>query len=167
MKQLTELRKHEAPKESIVEEIEIPEDAIEPEFDELNENQGLKPGQDPPLMLMLKRQAIRVYPDKTKVALYFCQKMNKYFTVPYEGGPVLGKMPHSGGKDDPGIGITEEVELFEDTFNHLKDILSNKTTRRVVIHGDKSSTSVDPQTANAVVTTHNALNPDNQKNIVI
>ena len=36
-----------------------------------------------PFILLLKRRAIRLYPDKTKVALYYNKQLNKYFSVPY------------------------------------------------------------------------------------
>jgi hypothetical protein len=38
---------------------------------------------DPPFVLMLKRRAIRMYPDGTRVALYYNRQLNKYFSVPY------------------------------------------------------------------------------------
>jgi len=40
---------------------------------------------DPPFVLVLKRRAIRMYPDKTKVALYYSKTLDKYFSVPYGG----------------------------------------------------------------------------------
>jgi len=39
--------------------------------------------QDPPIILMLKRKSIRLYPDNTKIALYYSPQLKKYFSVPY------------------------------------------------------------------------------------
>jgi hypothetical protein len=46
-----------------------------------------KPGwptdKEMPSVLILKRKAIRVYPDNQKVALYYSQALDKYVTIPY------------------------------------------------------------------------------------
>lgn len=39
--------------------------------------------QEPPFVLVLRRKAIRLYPDNTKVALYFNDRIKKYFSVPF------------------------------------------------------------------------------------
>ena len=36
-----------------------------------------------PMVLVLRRKAIRLYPDGTRVALYWNDKLKKYFSVPY------------------------------------------------------------------------------------
>ena len=55
------------------------EDVIEAEqLDEAN------PGPTPPYVLLLKRTAIRLYPDGTKIALYYNKQLKKYFSVPYD-----------------------------------------------------------------------------------
>ena len=38
---------------------------------------------DPPAVLVIKRRAVRLYPDGTRVALYFSDKLKRYFTVPF------------------------------------------------------------------------------------
>ena len=55
------------------------EDVIDAEqLDEAN------PGPTPPYVLLLKRKAIRLYPDGTKIALYYNKQINKFFSVPYD-----------------------------------------------------------------------------------
>jgi hypothetical protein len=55
------------------------EDFIDAEqLDEAN------PGPTPPYVLLLKRKAIRLYPDGTKIALYHNKQINKFFSVPYD-----------------------------------------------------------------------------------
>jgi hypothetical protein len=51
-------------------------DAIKEEAIQLDE------GKEPPFVLVLKRKAIRVYPDGTKIALYYNDKLKRIFTVP-------------------------------------------------------------------------------------
>ncbi len=43
----------------------------------------LTEAQDPPFVLVLKRKAIRLYPDGTKIALYHNDRLDKDFAVPY------------------------------------------------------------------------------------
>ena len=42
---------------------------------------------EPPAVLVVKRKAVRLYPDGTRVALYWSDKLKKYFSVPY--GPAI------------------------------------------------------------------------------
>ena len=44
---------------------------------------------DPPAVLIMKRQSIRLFPDGQKVALYYVEKINKYVTVPYNSLQVF------------------------------------------------------------------------------
>lgn len=41
---------------------------------------------DPPPLVVMRRKAIRMYPFNTKVALYYSDKLNRYFSVPYQTG---------------------------------------------------------------------------------
>ena len=45
--------------------------------------QGFPTDKDIPTVLILKRKAIRVYPDNQKVALYYSQALDKYVTIPF------------------------------------------------------------------------------------
>lgn len=40
--------------------------------------------QEPPPLVLLRRKAIRMYPHDTKVALYYSDKLNRYFTIPFQ-----------------------------------------------------------------------------------
>ena len=73
---------------------------------------------DPPFVLMLKRKAIRMYPNKTKVALYYNQKLDKYFTIPY------GK-----GVDSPLQ--AEETQIEEAVMDQLHKIVAGKQANTV------------------------------------
>jgi hypothetical protein len=42
---------------------------------------------DPPVVLVIRRKAVRLYPDGTRIALYWSDKLRKYFSVPY--GPAF------------------------------------------------------------------------------
>lgn len=44
---------------------------------------GYPKQEDMPAVIVLKRKAIRVYPDNTKVALYYSQALDKYVSIPF------------------------------------------------------------------------------------
>ena len=104
---------------------------------------------DPPFVLLLKRKAIRVYPDKTKVALYHNKQLDKYFSVPY--GPGVDSYIQA-----------EETELEEAVMDQLNKIVSNKSAQSVKF-GSGHTRKVDHYTASAITQVHNALNDDNKK----
>jgi len=104
---------------------------------------------DPPFVLVLKRRAIRMYPDKTKVALYYSKTLDKYFSVPY-GGP-LGAVVQA-----------EETQIDEAVMDQLHKIVADKQAQSVKF-GNGKSQKVDHYTASAVTQVHNALNDENKK----
>lgn len=67
---------------------------VNPEF-EVADTKSIKEAKesnfDPPYVLVLKRQSIRLFPNNTKVALYYNEKLNKTFSVPYGPGmnPII------------------------------------------------------------------------------
>ena len=104
---------------------------------------------DPPFVLVLKRRAIRMYPDKTKVALYYSKTLDKYFSVPY-GGP-LGAVVQA-----------EETQIEEVVMDQLHKIVTNKQAQSVKF-GNGETRKVDHYTASAITQVHNALNDENKK----
>jgi hypothetical protein len=68
------------------------------ETDQLDEAQN--PGPTPPYVLLLKRKAIRLYPDGTKIALYYNKQINKFFSVPYDT-PVSSAIQAEEASHDP------------------------------------------------------------------
>lgn len=116
---------------------------------ELNENPI---SGDPPFVLVLKRKAYRPYPNGLKVALYYNEKLNKYFSIPY-----------STEKDVDGVIQAEEIEYIQESvMDQLHKIVAGKQKQRVKF-GDGSTRSVDHFTASAITQVHNALNDDNKK----
>jgi len=106
---------------------------------------------DPPFVLMLKRKAIRMYPNKTKVALYYNQKLDKYFTIPY------GK-----GIDSPLQ--AEETQIEEAVMDQLHKIVDGKQTSTVKFANGQTK-KVDHYTASAITQVHKAVNDENKKKL--
>jgi hypothetical protein len=104
----------------------------------------LTEAQDPPFVLVLKRKAIRLYPDGTKIALYHNDRLDKDFAVPYSTSsqPVIQ---------------AEAVDAM-DQLQKIKDSHSHGT----VNHKDGSASKVDVQTAHAVLMVHKNLNDENK-----
>jgi len=102
---------------------------------------------DPPPVLMLKRKSIRLYPDNTRVALYYNDKLDKYFSIPY------------GPKVDTAIQAEQMQEAVIDT---LHGIVKNKQANTVKF-ADGKTAKVDHFTASAIVQVHKALNDENKK----
>ena len=121
------------------------EDVIEAE--QLDEAQN--PGPVPPYVLLLKRKAIRLYPDGTKIALYHNKQINKFFSVPYDT-PV-----------DSAI-QAEEVELEESVMDQLHKIVNDKQAQSVKFASGHTR-KIDHFTASALTQVHKALNDDNKK----
>jgi hypothetical protein len=122
-------------------------DAIKEEAIQLDENK------EPPFVLVLKRKAIRVYPDGTKIALYYNDKLKRIFTVPYDT------------MDRISIQAQEEVEQIEEAVDAIGQLQKIKDTHQhgTVNHKDGSASKVDAQTAHAVLTVHKSLNDVNKK----
>jgi len=66
-----------------------------------------------PAVLILKRKAIRVYPDNQKIALYYSQNLDKYISIPF--GPK---------SDELGIHMNEETktEMKKLSFETEKEL---------------------------------------------
>jgi hypothetical protein len=97
---------------------------------------------------LLKREAIRMYPNGTKIALYYSKKLDKYFSVPYDASAA--------------IQAEETIKESVDAIGQLQKI---KDSHQIgtVNHKDGSSSKVDVQTAHAVLTIHKNLNEENKK----
>ena len=105
---------------------------------------------DPPFVLMLKRKAIRLYPNKARVALYYNKQLDKYFTIPYGEGI------------DAPLQAEETIEEAVDAIGQLQKI-KDSHSHGTVNHKDGSASKVDVQTAHAVLMVHKSLNDDNKK----
>jgi len=105
----------------------------------------LTEAQDPPFVLVLKRKAIRLYPDGTKIALYHNDRLDKDFAVPYS----TSSQPVIQAEAVDAIG---QLQKIKDSHQH-----------GTVNHKDGSASKVDVQTAHAVLTVHKNLNDDNKK----
>lgn len=106
----------------------------------------------PPFVLMLKRQAVRLYPDGTKVALYYNKQLKKYFSVPY------------GVSVDSAIQAEEVEQVEEAVMDTLHKIVAGKSAQSVKFANGQSR-KVDHFTASAITQVHKAVNDENKKKL--
>ena len=86
---------------------------------------------EPPPVLLLRRKAIRMYPDDTRIALYYSQKLDRHFSIPY--GPKIDENPIQAEgnvmhlEDGNVIELTEEMtQLISETYDSLSENNKNK-----------------------------------------
>ena len=110
--------------------------------------------QTPPFVLILKRKAVRYYPEGITNVLYYNEKLNRYFSVPYSSGVPMNNPVQA-----------EEVEQVEEAVNAIGQLQKIKDTHQhgTVNHKDGSASKVDAQTAHVVLSVHKSLNDVNKK----
>lgn len=105
--------------------------------------------EDPPMMMVLKRKAIRIFPDGQRVALYVNDKLGLTFTIPYTPGSVKGEI----------VGVQENTVI--ENIEHLKD-MSSKNEKRELKFLDGTSMEVHPELAKKILMVHGNLNDENK-----
>lgn len=118
--------------------------------------------QDPPMVLVLKRKGVRLYPDGKRIALYSNDKLGIAFSVPYTAGKV---------EQPAGAAVAEEIEEIQlsaenidENIEHIKDIVDKHQAKKLKFL-DGSSMSVDATTAKAIHLVHGALNDENKAKV--
>jgi hypothetical protein len=90
--------------------------------------------EDPPYILVLKRQNVRTYPNNVKIALYYNEKLQKHFSVPYGSGISTAIQSESIESDN-----TEKV-LVSSILNVFCNLTEeNKIKMLDMINGDNES----------------------------
>lgn len=109
---------------------------------------------EPPAVLVVKRKAVRLYPDGTRVALYWSDKLKKYFSVPY--GPAIDSAIQAEEY------IRELIECEELLLNDGNVVSLNEETKRQIIETysrlDESNKEVFWQSLTESVITFGKIN---------
>ena len=112
--------------------------------------------QNPPVIIVLRRRGIRIFPDGRRVALYDNKQLGLAVTIPYKGGNFKPTIV-------PNV-TTEEVEHIDENLDALAKI-ANSAKPGTVKFKDGSSTKVHPQVAGVIHQLHGALNDANKKKV--
>lgn len=94
-----------------------------------------------PFVLVLRRKAVRMYPEGTRVALYYNERLNRYFSVPYSS-ESLAKAPIQAEEfttqiqhDDGTVSdvTASNVQMLMDVYQGLNE--TNKIKFIAMIEG--------------------------------
>jgi hypothetical protein len=103
---------------------------------------------DPPAVLVIKRRAVRLYPDGTRVALYYSDKLKRYFTVPY-------------ATMSAGVSAIQA----ENFINELRS--SSKLTEDTTLElQDGSQVELDALMVNRIVYAYDGLEEENKEKFI-
>jgi len=102
----------------------------------------------PPIIMVIKRKAVRLYPDGTRIALYYSEKLKRYFSVPF-GTPEA---------DMSGV----QAESFIDELRAM----SNLTEETTLELQDGSQVELDVLMVNRIVYAYDGLEEDNKQKFV-
>ena len=102
----------------------VRENLEEARMDSVGSSYPLLP--DPPAVLVIKRKAVRLYPDGTRIAMYWSDKLKRVFSLPY--GPAV----------DPVIQAEEYVQEMlqkdEILLNDGNIISLNEETKQQILN---------------------------------
>ena len=109
---------------------------------------------DPPAVLVIKRKAVRLYPDGTRIAMYWSDKLKRVFSLPY--GPSVDAVVQSEE-------YVQELLNSEEVFLNDGNVLTlSEETKQILIdtYGqlDEENKQVFWQQLTESITTFGQLN---------
>lgn len=114
-----------------------------------------------PVLILLRRKAIRLFPDGKKVGLYFSDKLNRYISIPSTGDAVSEETILDEAISNP-TPVGPNGENASDVISNLKGIVANRQPGHVRFRNG-SKMKVDMLTAHALLTTYDRLtHPENK-----
>ena len=102
----------------------VREELEEARADSVGSSYALVP--DPPAVLVIKRKAVRLYPDGTRIAMYWSDKLKRVFSLPY--GPAVDPVVQAEEY------VKELVETEELILNDGNTIRLNQETKQQIIN---------------------------------
>jgi hypothetical protein len=150
MKTLSQIREEYEAKKPVVDTETLEEAAQERMFLSPKEMRKTNDINNIPPMIMLKRRAIRTFPDGQKVALYWADKIRKFVTIPYGsfglqegfwskglGGGMAGAANAASGGQISKIADAIKDQRERNAEAKAKaDIEKNKNTTSTLKRGD-------------------------------
>lgn len=112
---------------------------------------------DPPMMLVLKRKGVRLFPDGQRVAIYTNERLGMTFSVPYKTANIPGVAP---------MVTAEEVEDVMENIDQVAAFAQQDNVTSNAKHfkfADGSKLKVSHGAAKAIHMVHGALNDENKK----
>lgn len=113
----------------------------------------------PPFVLVLRRKAIRMYPEGTRVALYYNERLNRYFSVPYSS-KNLSRTPIAAEEYDSVDSVIQESVM--DTLYKITEERQSQTVNFASGH----IKNIDYLTASAITEVYESLNNNNKNKLL-
>lgn len=107
---------------------------------------------EPPFVLVLKRKAFRLYPNNLRVALYYNDKLDKYFSVPYI--------------EDGNTKSVIQAESIEKTILQSLYEIVESSEPEIVKFENNETVNVGYDTAKIIVDLYSSLNEENRDKLV-
>lgn len=108
---------------------------------------------DPPPVLLLKRKAIRMFSNDTRMALYYNDRLNKYFSIPYSTTKSLDSPIQAESVNQIGM------------MNEIYQIAIGEHPTGKVEFENGESRRLDRVTATAISLVYEAANEENKNKI--
>jgi len=116
----------------------------------------------PPPMLVLRRQGIRIFPDGKRVALYTNEKLGLTFTIPYRPNSKTNPASVIPGLASEEVDHDDVMESFDQVAAYASQE-TPKTSSKHMKFNDGSKLKVSHGAAKAIHMVHGALNDENKK----
>ena len=116
--------------------------------EDLNEATSVPLVPMPPIIMVIKRKAVRLYPDGTRIALYYSEKLKRYFSVPF-GTPEA---------DMSGV----QAENFIDELRSS----SNLTEDTMLQLSDGTEVEMTPEMIDEIVYAYDGLEEENREKFI-
>jgi hypothetical protein len=97
--------------------------------------QGYPTDKEMPFIIILKRKAIRVYPDNQKVGLYYSQALDKYVSIPF--GPNMGSINEALNPNYRYQGTLSDRESDPRYVTHTYDSGGKTKIRRADLYSQR------------------------------
>ena len=97
--------------------------------------QGYPTDKEMPFIIILKRKAIRVYPDNQKVGLYYSQALDKYVSIPF--GPNMGSINEALNPNYKYQGTLSDRESDPRYVTHTYDSGGKTKIRRADLYSQR------------------------------
>lgn len=114
---------------------------------------------DPPPMILLRRIAIRVFPNGQRVALYQNRRLNLDVSVPYFPGRLGNPSPT---KEISLAQVKESVERLDETIIKKLEKIQKNSQPDNVVFSNGASVQVQPATAKKILDLYKKVNFDNR-----
>jgi hypothetical protein len=105
---------------------------------------------DPPTVILMRRKAIRVYPNGQRIALYHNERLGLDVSVPYYPGNVGGQ-----GHEVALATVRESIARLDETIIKKLEVIRKNNSVGDVVFANGASVQVQPAVAERILDLYN------------